>query len=649
MVERTDLTPEVLRDLYLDQRLTEGEIAERYGTYQVQINRLRKRWGIPTVSKAARLDLPPLTPEQHQILIGSLMGDGHMAATSNTSARFNESHSADQEEYLLWKSGILNPYVSSTTATRKTDKDSGTIYHGKAFTTHSCTQLRHYYDLFYPAPDRKRVFPWSLPKEMTPLVLAVWYMDDGGLANKYHPRIAFGLCDLSLERAMRALRKLGLKPTLTGDTSRDMMIGFPGQSDKFFDLIRPHVPPCMNRKLPVESDRREFDRNARKLTPKMVADLYEGGMSLTDISTVHDVGRGTVLRRLRESGIASRPMGRPRKEYTKTARVALSNYTPKEWQTLSDADRDRWVDEVYSILVRSPFPYPEMRDNHARELERTRDLKMHVVDGWLRPWSSVGCNLCSPFFPNRYKAQWKGARSAFEAWHLEKTLRWAIRFQLDQGDPVLPHRVLRAVTMQHRTPSVFRPTVARWIYQTYCHVGGRVWDPCSGYGGRLLGAHLAGVGYTGTDVDPETVKGNRELAAFLGSTAQVVQCPAERFTPPDALDLVFTSPPYFDRERYSQEAAQSWKQHGSDLDEWLEGFLVPVIRSARDALKSGCPLILNVADLKERKSVIPLVDGVMRMAVREGFSYDHTVQMPLAKLNRGDASEPMLVFRKPSR
>jgi len=36
---------------------------------------------------------------------------------------------------------------------------------------------------------------------------------------------------------------------------------------------------------------------------------------------------------------------------------------------------------------------------------------------------------------------------------------------------------------------------------------------------------------------------------------------------------------------------------------------------------------------------------VIRTAVREGFTHDHTVQMPLAKLNRGDASEPMLVFR----
>lgn len=643
-----DLTPEILRDLYLDQRLTEGEIAERFGTYQVRVNRLRKQWGIPTVSKAERLCLPPLTSEQHQLLIGSLLGDGHMAATSATSARFNENHCVDQEDYLLWKARILGTYVSSTTPTRKTDRASGNTYHGRAFATHSCTQLRPYYDLFYPAPDRVRVFPWSLPKEMTPLVLAVWYMDDGGLANKFHPRIAFGLSDLSLGRATRALRKLGLKPTLTGDTSHDMMIGFPGQSDKFFDLIRPHVPPCMARKLPVESDRREVDRNARKLTPEMVAELYTGGMSLTDISMVHDVGRGTVLRRLRSSGVSSRPMGRPRKEYTvRTARMALGNYTPKEWLTLSDEDKSRWVSEIHTILSHAPFPYPEIPDNHQRELERTRDLKLNVVDGWLRPWSPVGNNLCSPFFPNRYKAQWKGARSAFEAWHREKILRWAIRFQLDQGDPVLPHRVLRAITMQHRTPSVFRPTVARWVYETYCPTGGSVWDPCSGYGGRLLGAHLAGVKYTGTDVDPETVAGNRELAKFLGSTAQVVQCPAEVFTPPGDLDLVFTSPPYFDRERYSQEVRQSWKQYGSSLEAWVEGFLAPVVRSAMKALKPGCPLIFNVANLKERGKIILLVDSVILTATREGFTHDHTVQMPLAKLNREDASEPLLVFRRP--
>jgi len=49
MLSVDDLTREELSRLYLEEGLTEGEIARRYGTYQVKVSRLRRSWGIPTV------------------------------------------------------------------------------------------------------------------------------------------------------------------------------------------------------------------------------------------------------------------------------------------------------------------------------------------------------------------------------------------------------------------------------------------------------------------------------------------------------------------------------------------------------------------------------------------------------------------------
>lgn len=102
--------------------LTDREIADRYGTYQVKINRLRKRLGIPTMSKGERAEraLPPLTDRQVQLITGSLLGDGWMDATSDHSARFGEGHCVEQVDYTEWKAGILGPYVSNTYETRKT-------------------------------------------------------------------------------------------------------------------------------------------------------------------------------------------------------------------------------------------------------------------------------------------------------------------------------------------------------------------------------------------------------------------------------------------------------------------------------------------------------------------------------------------------
>lgn len=297
MLSVGDLTREELSRLYLDAGLTEGEIARRYGTYQVKVSRLRRSWGIPTVGKTGRItmSLPPLTDVQREVLTGSLLGDGYMSGTGAVSARYSESHSDAQRGYSDWKGGIFGPYVSSTTPTEKRVGDK--VFRGTRLNGVTCTVMREFYDLFYPAPDRRRLFPADLHTRMTPLVLAVWYMDDGSLANRFHPRIAFGLDEISLLRALLALRGIGLRPTLhRGNRAWDIL--FPGQSDKFFDLIRPHVPMCMSYKVPKDSDRRDADRNARRLTPECARTLYEGGMSFADIARTFGVGSTTARRRV---------------------------------------------------------------------------------------------------------------------------------------------------------------------------------------------------------------------------------------------------------------------------------------------------------------------------------------------------------------
>ncbi len=306
------------------------------------------------------------------------------------------------------------------------------------------------------------------------------------------------------------------------------------------------------------------------------------------------------------------------------------------------------INTIYKRLYDLPVPYPEHVDDavFAREVASLCALQTTSDEaGVIRPRSHVGLRVCVPFFPNRYHATWKNSSSAADAWNDETSLKRAIRFQLEHGDPVIPHRVLRALTLSCRTPTVFRPGVALFVYQNFCPPGGRVYDPCAGFGGRLLGAFAAGVHYTGTDVDIVTVEGNRKLAERLGANYDLIVAPAETFNPPK-VDLVFTSPPYFDRERYSHAENQTWKKHGHDLDAWLEGFLRPVVERAHKALSGGGYLVLNIADLKERGKVVPLVSRTIELAVQSGFAHVKTLLMPLAAINRANPAEPVLVFRR---
>jgi len=644
-----DLTKDVLEHLYLTELLTETQIAEQFNTTQGTVGRRRHKWGIPTLGKTGRIarELPDLTERQRELVVGSLLGDGWMNAPGRRSARFSEGHSLKQRDYTDWKADMLGPFVSQRYEGTKKDKDTGKVYKTWCFSTRSTTLLRPFYDLFYETGER--VFPSKLPELMTPFVLAIWYMDDGSIANQFHPRICFGLDEASRKRAFRALRRLGLRPTLH-EAGSTISIEFPGQTDEFFTLVGPHVPECMACKLPQESERREQDRNARELTPETARELYDGEMSLTDIARLYGVGRSTVHRRVHTDGAPKR-MGRPRRSYSsRAADEVLSNYDPKEYAALSDEDKERWIEEAFEILRLSPFPAsPPWGPERARvELEKLRLLEAREDgDGVIWPQSWRGSQCCGSFFPHRYRSSWRGTRSAYESWHRDDELKSAVRFQLEHGDPVRPHRVLRAVTMRCRTPAVFRPVVAKHIYSTLCPLGGRVWDPCAGWGGRLMGAAAAGVEYVGTDVEPETVEGNLGLAKTLGyDQAEVVLHEAQTFDAPP-VDLVFTSPPYFDVEHYGTSVGQSFRAFDS-FDAWLDGFLAPLVERARDALGSAGVLALNVAQIQTRNGVLDLPKETLRIAETRGFEHEATLWLPLARLNRSPekAREPILVFRK---
>ena len=137
---------------------------------------------------------------------------------------------------------------------------------------------------------------------------------------------------------------------------------------------------------------------------------------------------------------------------------------------------------------------------------------------------------------------------------------------------------------------------------------GIVFDPCAGWGGRLLGSlcvnRTGHVHYYG--VDPEkrnkfayeglerriNVWLKRELTGKRSST--IYYRPFEAFIKTPAAkklfgrcDLVITSPPYFDAEIYDpQNAKQSGNKYAT-YEQWVTGFYRPLMKGAFDLLKDG--------------------------------------------------------------
>jgi hypothetical protein len=105
---------------------------------------------------------------QHSVIIGTLLGDGAMRCKTNALLEIN--HSAKQRRYVDWKYEQLIGLVG--TPPRQRQGNGGRVAY--RFVTRSLPELTPYYQLFYEL-HRKRV-----PSvELSPLALAVWFMDDG--------------------------------------------------------------------------------------------------------------------------------------------------------------------------------------------------------------------------------------------------------------------------------------------------------------------------------------------------------------------------------------------------------------------------------------------------------------------------------------
>lgn len=102
-------------------------------------------------------------------------------------------------------------------------------------------------------------------------------------------------------------------------------------------------------------------------------------------------------------------------------------------------------------------------------------------------------------------------------------------------------------------------------------------DPCMGWGHRLLMSWSKQIPYYGFDINKETVDSNIKLAEFLNSNLNVlieIQCMdgakgIQTLTDLPDNSMMFTCPPYYDSEKYSDEGIEN-SSYQEFLDWWQD-------------------------------------------------------------------------------
>ncbi len=196
-----------------------------------------------------------LSDMQWQVLLGGLMGDGALSPTrSGNGARFRWGHSAKQVEYGDWKASLFANINVSRHVNAK-----GAVF----FDCQPLPELAELREAVYVAG--KKVLSHDYLKQLTPLSLAVWYMDDAGFQNRskgLQARTADGsgrseICveAMSADTQVRLREYLadtwGIQATLTrrGARQKAVLVFAKDETAKLQALIAPFVHPTMQYKL----------------------------------------------------------------------------------------------------------------------------------------------------------------------------------------------------------------------------------------------------------------------------------------------------------------------------------------------------------------------------------------------------------------
>ncbi len=199
-----------------------------------------------------------LSMTQHQFILGALMGDGSLSKPvrkEDASARFRMGHGAKQAAYLDWKVEMLGNIPCSRSTNAK-----GAVFAD----VHPLPELAELHEAVYFGDGRKHL-TWEYLKALTPLALAVWYMDDGcftlrskGVQERTRGRTGrIEICVEAMspgsrERLVQYLRDthdLDVKLTERGARRMSYLTFTTASTEKFQELIAPYVHPSMDYKL----------------------------------------------------------------------------------------------------------------------------------------------------------------------------------------------------------------------------------------------------------------------------------------------------------------------------------------------------------------------------------------------------------------
>lgn len=285
---------------------------------------------------------------------------------------------------------------------------------------------------------------------------------------------------------------------------------------------------------------------------------------------------------------------------------------------------------------------------------------------------------------NRMKCGSNSVDSPMEIWYNEQKLAkmnwhfWRSGVMEDSGINDAAFRT--AFRLGTYTATQFKPSVAKALYER--HRAENILDTSCGWGDRLAGFYGTPNTklYVGCDPNPDVFEVYKkqcvEYEKILGGTPELIEkedyfeCRGKKTVKiwrkpsedvewslyTDTFDLYFTSPPYFETEKYASDTAavsdQSWSRYNS-FDRWKYDFFFKVTEMVWPTIRQNGFMMINIIEPRAKNGVrLNLCDDMVdHFAALPDSNYVGKIGMrmmarPNAEELEGVFIEPIWTFRK---
>jgi hypothetical protein len=295
--------------------------------------------------------------------------------------------------------------------------------------------------------------------------------------------------------------------------------------------------------------------------------------------------------------------------------------------SLNKEEKEAMANDIFHYLRSVGFNFTfnkKILNNYDNLCKFNIDTSTNEISAYTR----LGTMLCKLYCEDYFKTRFGNKKSIHEAFLdddlLMKTIknRLGLNWKTDEKFNISFASIIRGFVASSicLNVSMFKPIVAKYVYMKYSNVGDVVYDYSAGWGGRMLAAASCNRKYIG--VDPLTITPLTTLKNDLTlESVELIDGKSEDIRlDENSIDFSFSSPPYFDLEKYSYDEKQAYA-NGEDY--FYNIYWRKTLENIKYMLKPGKFFGVNISNLPKMLDITKEYFGDIEDIVKFNMAKNH--------------------------